>query len=275
MGNKEYVFGQNSQLAKELKIAACFGNSEINKSEIGYAFSNSNPDMNSLKFNKKGSDLKKMIADKKTSLEEKYNTLTAQVTAAKVKVIEAGIEMKKDTFDDCDRPVYDYNSITDEQRKLVYTYTDLLYPCNRLNNEIKTCQALIDNLDEKKTYTLSTPQVLSLQKAMEFDIEKGGGEGSRGGKIIGHTESGKAIYAGDKDSKKKTEDDDKIDHSNLIHSDSERIAKESGMSHDEFKKLHPKTKEELSKQNPPKDKEVKKSEDEDLQKAFNTLGIIE
>ena len=49
MKNQEYTFGQNSQLAKEAKIASCFNN-EISKSEIGYAFSNSNPDMNSLKL---------------------------------------------------------------------------------------------------------------------------------------------------------------------------------------------------------------------------------
>lgn len=35
----------------------------------------------------------------------------------------------------------------------------------------------------------------SIKKSEETEIEKGGGEGSRGGKVIGHTRSGKPIYA--------------------------------------------------------------------------------
>lgn len=35
----------------------------------------------------------------------------------------------------------------------------------------------------------------SIKKSEETEIEKGGGEGSRGGKVIGHTRSGKPVYA--------------------------------------------------------------------------------
>ena len=191
MKNKEYIFGQNAQESKALKIASCFNN-DLSKSELGYAFSNSNPDMNSLKFNKKGTDLIKMFEDKKTTLQAQIDAIEVQRAAIKEKLIEAGIVFQTPLEGGYERAIYDCNSTPDDIRSLCYTFNDT-YGCQRLMQEIKTCQALIENLDEKKTYNLSTPQLLSLQKALDTDIVKGG-EGSKGGKIIGHTKSGKPIY---------------------------------------------------------------------------------
>ena len=44
-------FNNPFETVKGAKIASCFSNSDLNKSELGYAFTNSNPDMNSLKLN--------------------------------------------------------------------------------------------------------------------------------------------------------------------------------------------------------------------------------
>ena len=188
--NKKFTFGENSQLTKEAKIAACYS-TDIAKSEIGYAFGNSNPDMNSIKFNKKGEDLIKMISSKKEALQTQYDAIEAQRAAIKVKLTETGIVFDQSIGNDYDRAVYDYNSTPEDIRELCYKYNDT-YTCQRLMQEIKTCQTLIDNLDDKKTYNLSTPQLLSLQKAMEFDIMKA--EGARGGKVIGHTKKGKPTF---------------------------------------------------------------------------------
>lgn len=190
MENKKYVFGENSQVVKAAKIAACY-NTDIAKSDIGYAFGNSNPDMNSIKFNKKGEDLIKMISSKKEALQVQYDVIEAQRAAIKTKLIKAGIEFKQDPGANYDQAVYNYDTTPQDVRELCYQYNNT-YTCERLMQEIKTCQTLIDNLDDKKTYNLSTPQLLSLQKAVEFDIMKA--EGSRGGKVIGHTKSGKPIY---------------------------------------------------------------------------------
>ncbi len=196
--NNQYTFGKNSIISKEAKINAVYKNSDINKSELGYAFGNSNPDMNSLKFPKKGEDLIKMLKGKRSALQEKLDGIEAQKAAIKTKLVELGIIFRGVDDDGYDRADYDQNT-PQEVRELIYQYNDY-YACRTLKNEIKTAQALIDNLDDKKTYTLSTPQLISLQKAMEFDIEGGSendilkAEGSRGGKVIGHTRTGKPIY---------------------------------------------------------------------------------
>lgn len=41
---------------------------------------------------------------------------------------------------------------------------------------------------------LESDAVVKGQDVLYLDIQKGGGEGSRGGKVVGHTESGKPIY---------------------------------------------------------------------------------
>lgn len=228
----------NQNSVKKAKIDACFSNSEISKSDLSYAFSNSNPTMNGLKFTKKGEDFIKLLNDKKSQLQTKYDAALVKSGVLKAKLVEAGVKFEKDSNDN-DYPVYDYSATPEELRQAIYAYTDSLYPCNRLKEEIGICQLLVDNLDPKKSYDLSTPQLLSIQKAVEFDIEKSkdygallqkvykrqgrnedgsinpnaendflndhilksaendiekGGEGSKGGKVIGHTKSGKAIY---------------------------------------------------------------------------------
>lgn len=50
-----------------------------------------------------------------------------------------------------------------------------------------------------------------IQKSQENDLEKGG-EGSKGGKVIGHTKSGKPIYEDKKANDKVYKDFDKQDH---------------------------------------------------------------
>lgn len=294
--NNQYTFGKNSIASKEAKISAVYKNSDINKSELGYAFGNSNPDMNSLKFPKKGGDLITMLSTKKEALQEKLDGIEAQKAAIKTQLAELGITFSTtNTGDDYDRANYDQNT-PQEVRELIYQYNDY-YACRSLENEIKTAQALIDNLDSKKTYTLSTPQLISLQKAMEFDIEKS--EGARGGHVIGHTKSGKPVYGNihasehknftskdhedaallhkniklkstnkktqdkhhlsqlaheEEGLKKEKEENKEPDHSHLIHTDSKRIAKEAGISHEEYQKMHPLTKMELSKNHPPVEK---------------------
>lgn len=175
MKNNSYTLGENVLEAKGAKIAACYNGSEINKSEIGYAFTNSNPSPTAIQFPKKGELLIKMISDKKNSLQEKYDFLKVREGILKEKLIELGITFRERVNDDdttWGEPVWNYDQTDDATKKIIYEYQDLGYPCRRLREEIKTCQLLIDNLDAKKSYSLSISQLSSLQKAMNFDIEK-------------------------------------------------------------------------------------------------------
>ena len=139
-------------------------------------------------------------------------------------------------------------------------------------------------MDEfEKQQSLKILSCYNLPKSQDNDLEKGGGEGSRGGKIIGHTKSGKPIYEskstttkGSKkeevNSNKKSEKDqsislreklikqgfspeeakkqvsgneEKLDKDLSIHEDSKKIAEASGMSESEYKTLHSDTKKQL------------------------------
>lgn len=257
MEKKEYVFGENSQLAKAAKIAACFGNNNIAKSEIGYAFSNSNPDMNSLKFSKKGEELKKMFSEKKEALQKQYNDIEVQRAAIKAKLIEAGFEFEQPLGSDYDRVKWDYNSTSEELRDLCYRYNET-YVCQRLNQEIKTCQALIDNIEDKKTYNLSTPQLLSLQKAMEFDIIKGG------------------VGSGKHKSELSSDDYTHKDFQPKSKEHLEAAVKKQYSSHKlSFQKQKVKEAMEKYKDHPAlKESKIEKSEEtSDLQKAYEVLGL--
>lgn len=66
-----------------------------------------------------------------------------------------------------------------------------------LDNEGKTLESVLVKKDGKVFEVFV--------KAVEEDIEKGGGAGSRGGKVIGTTKSGKPIYAGKKLSSKEVD----------------------------------------------------------------------
>jgi hypothetical protein len=135
-------------------------------------------------------------------------------------------------YEMCDAP-YDevlrkYGTPTD-QNLLCSKYNSLAYVCRNVCEDIMTAQTVLANVEDKKTYTLSVNQLVALgfteapiQKSEGWnvieanhedglndflksqqsrvlsmyggqDIEKGG-EGSKGGKVIGHTKSGKAIY---------------------------------------------------------------------------------
>ena len=81
-------------------------------------------------------------------------------------------------------------------QKQMGRYNSAIYQMLDINSDIKVLQTLANTLTDNKTYSLTLNQIVAIsmgytedelaEKAIEVEIEKGG-EGSRGGKIIGHT----------------------------------------------------------------------------------------
>ncbi len=84
-----YVFGQNTQISKRLKIVSMFS-----KSELAYAFSNSNLGANSLKIDKKGEDIINSLTEKRDALQIKHNIVQSSLIAAKAALIEENIKFE-------------------------------------------------------------------------------------------------------------------------------------------------------------------------------------
>ncbi len=157
--------------------------------------------------------------------------------------------------------------------------------------------------DFKNREDVRQEQADHLQKALYGDIEKSGGEGSKGGKVIGHTSTGKPIYGHyphtiQNPHKHFTSEEHK-EAAKLHHERREETLKEhfnakgkktneSDEEHESRKKQQIETARNgkdigfLDKQREEhhlrfakeKEDKVEKSEDEDLQKAYDTLGII-
>lgn len=89
-------------------------------------------------------------------------------------------------------------------QKQMDRYNSAIYQMLELSKDIVTLQTLANTVNDAKEYSLTLNQVVAIsmgyteselaEKAIEVEIEKGG-EGSKGGKVIGHTKSGKPIYA--------------------------------------------------------------------------------
>lgn len=88
-------------------------------------------------------------------------------------------------------------------QKQMGRYNSAIYQMLDINSDIKVLQTLANTLTDNKTYSLTLNQIVAIsmgytedelaEKAIEVEIEKGG-EGSKGGNVIGHTKSGKPVY---------------------------------------------------------------------------------
>lgn len=74
----------------------------------------------------------------------------------------------------------------------------------------KSLQSQIDSL-QKHRINGEVVYIRVIEKSIDSDLEKGG-EGSKGGKVIGHTKSGKPVYAQSISSKNKYRSFSKEDH---------------------------------------------------------------
>lgn len=83
-------------------------------------------------------------------------------------------------------------------------------------------QLNLHHFNDSKIVSCYSRQIIT--KAMENEIEKGG-EGSRGGKVIGHTKSGKAIY--DSASHPEHSSFSKEDHNDAIEENKRRLSNAS------------------------------------------------
>jgi hypothetical protein len=102
------------------------------------------------------------------------------------------IDLKSDQFPNTKEDCAKYEAYNELVDKYINVCADI-------------CQLdiMIKNLADDKKIELSQQQMLQLDQYMddtvekgdENDLEKGKGEGSKGGKVIGHTTSGKPVYA--------------------------------------------------------------------------------
>lgn len=180
--------------------------------------------LSKLEFAKKGSEIKQDI-------QNKINTLTAERTDIQSKMTDiitavapcvptdpmsdyrySGMKSKIGEVLTFSYPSTCYrtdqnNSMADSDSQIAWASSqqqaDMCQMYNMLCDQyvsrgidIEYLTLFMNNLQDGKSYSFTLPQLadLGIEKGEENDIEKGGA-GSRGGKIIGHTKSGKPIYA--------------------------------------------------------------------------------
>lgn len=221
---------------------------DIIKSSVTEAFNYGS--LSKVEFSKKGSDLKTEINKSITNLSSEKEDIKT-----KMAVLVATLPVKPDrpasdyqykgmkgkigdifsySYDMCyfreEQPTNNYDSLgtetkavtptgpeSAEQAKLYDFYNDLAYQYICRCVDIEYLKMFTENLDDKKNYQLTIPQMvdLGIEKSEENDIEKGG-EGSKGGKVIGHTKSGKPVYENSISSKGKYRGFSKKDHEDAV-----------------------------------------------------------
>jgi hypothetical protein len=214
---------------------------DIQKGDISYKMSSSYGGDQPILFTKKGSELKETSKIKKVQLDERLAATQTELTVLKTNLEEEGIKFIANGNSNNPNPCPVYQKDMDKDTEsLFYKYQDLLYRYNDLRCDIKALEIIIENAEDNKNYTCSIGQLISLEKAQENDIEKGEklkksfealglsnledndlfkAEGSKGGKVIGHTKSGKPIYS----------------HKNAKHSDYENF---TSAEHREASDIH-------------------------------------
>ena len=189
----------------------------MDKLVYGYGANN-----DTFKFVKTGKEIKAMLPSCIEALAEQKGEIVAQMAAC---IEAAGVEPSEDYSGsqfkivkikrypyDLIRSQYDevsraYVAPTDEQ-KACSQYNDLCYSLRSLLEDILACKIILANVEDDKKYNLTISQLVALTlgddlinddfgKSLDDDLEKGlggGGVGSRGGKVISYTKSGKPIY---------------------------------------------------------------------------------
>lgn len=166
---------------------------------LGYGYGNGSEP---IKFTKTGKELKDAMPSVIAKLTEQRTVLVGQMSGFK---IIAGIEPSADgrydwkTCETYDEVSKQYLTPTNEQ-KACRSYNDCLYQLKSIDEDIRACQAIMTGVNDKQTYNLTISQLVALnidnalKKAVDEDDLEKGGEGSKGGKVVGHTKSGKPIY---------------------------------------------------------------------------------
>ncbi len=217
-----YIRAKNTEtFEKGEELISLDKENDIIKSNLSDMFSYG--DLAKLQFSKKGSEIKESVQQKITSLEAEKADIQSKMTAilGKLEVTPStpisdyyysGLKDKVGEIMVFPYPQTCYstsnsNSMSDdkvpyassqEEADLCNTYNFLAQQYISRCVDVHYLTIFMNNLEEKKSYTLTIPQLVQLgiekgDTEDDNDIEKA--EGSRGGKVIGHTKSGKPIYA--------------------------------------------------------------------------------
>jgi hypothetical protein len=246
------ISGEKKEQTKKVvpveKIDAEKYHDKLEKGEISeklaYGYGSGN---DQLKFTKTGAEIKAILPGTITKLESTKTEIEAKMAAL---AVAAGcepteiyscsgickVELMRYPYNIASTP-YDsvaqkYPDSTDEQ-KAMCQYNELTYTLKSVMEDCATCKVILKEVEDKKKYDLSVSQLVAislgddLSKGEETDeLEKA--EGSRGGKIIGHTKSGKAIY--------EAKDSRKIEYFDNSHSEHHRNF--DSKDHDDAAQLH-------------------------------------
>jgi hypothetical protein len=134
---------------------------EIKKSDVYYAIGENNSSQSPIgKFKKKGSELKAMAATKKAKYETKKVIIEASKEEMMSKLKEAGVECIEGEYD-C-KFNYNYETIPQSTRDLIYKYKNLSYECEGINKDIKALNIIIKHCEDNKMYDVTARQLISL-----------------------------------------------------------------------------------------------------------------
>jgi len=116
----------------------------------------------SIKFAKRGGDVKSMAEAKKGKLNDIYTSLLADMQSKRKDIEEKGlnVEFKEEEYGIRCRWE---SEMSDSDRECCYKFNDLAYQANEIKNDIKILDVIIENIDDKKSYTLNATQIASLK----------------------------------------------------------------------------------------------------------------
>lgn len=225
----------------------------MDKLVYGYGANNE-----TFKFVKTGKEIQTMLPACIEALAEQKGEIMSQMEAC---VEAAGVEPTENyspsSFKMIKMKRYPYELIRQEYNEVNRTYTamtesqiacqkynDLCWSLRGVLEDILACKIILGNVEDDKKYNLTISQLVALTLGDDLindnfgkgeidELEKGGA-GSRGGKVIGYTKSGKPIYEDAKNPEhKKFTTEDHNDAANL-HSNGikEDTKNRKGSSHD-------------------------------------------
>ena len=132
------------------------------KSDVAMAFSYGDK---SIDFKKKGSEIKSLLYSKKVMLDDKCRLNHAKCVALKKEICDM---LGKDCDDEMEHMSIYGLQCSDECKACIMKFNQCLMECESIKRDCKTIDTLIKHLEDGKTYSLSLPQMQSIEKAETF-----------------------------------------------------------------------------------------------------------
>lgn len=157
-----FIDGQTHQIGS-------FGLDQFSKGDISSAWRTYGDEK--ITFSKRGSELKSILYKKKYQLEEARNLITTKMNALQAEMGESKSGSREGHVDNISNnmeyelPHDSVKQLSEEDKALHSAYNDLTYQLRKVDQDIRTVDTLVGNLEDEKEYTINLMQLESIAKS--------------------------------------------------------------------------------------------------------------